>query len=164
MWQKHDAANDYTEGYASPQKLTHLCPMLLVCPLRYFAASPTPPSTYSCIPAAQVSAFAGTTVAGASANWSNPACFAATTSFAWWGEKCGPSGSQIQWAGVYAYDKTSGAVVTDCVKFRPSQATPSADVVYWLGSCGQAPAAAPDVPTRVCLEPFSGELVLCCAF
>lgn len=126
-----------------------------VCVSLDVASPPPPQATYSCLPAAQVSAYAATPIAGASANWNNPACFAATAGLAWWGEKCGPSGSQIQWAGVYAYDKGTGAVITNCVKYRPSQATPSSDIVYWLGTCGEAPAAAPDLPTRVCLEVFA---------
>lgn len=136
--------------------VAHLC-LLSSC---FFSvcAAPPPPPTFSCIPAPMLSGITKQPVDGAAAFW--PGCTNGTAKLAWWGDKCG-SGNQIQWAGVYAFDGNTGAVLPNCVKTRPAQATPSNDTAYWLGDCGQQPAAVPSMATQACTEPFTREFVQC---
>jgi hypothetical protein len=94
----------------------------------------------------------------ASASW--PGCLTPDTYLAWWGQRCGSSLSQVQWSGVYAFDKSTGLRLPGCVKQLVSGGGAlSADVSFWLGACGVAPAALPGVSTMVCRDPYVGACV-----
>jgi hypothetical protein len=92
----------------------------------------------------------------AAAAWRN--CTGSSTKLAWWGEKCGSSGYQIQWSGVYAFDASTDAVLTDCVIVRPAGPALASKASLWLGECGFAPAAVPDMPTLTCSDDWAGEV------
>jgi hypothetical protein len=91
----------------------------------------------------------------AAAAWRN--CTGSSTKLAWWGEKCGSSGYQIQWSGVYAYNAETVAVLPNCVRTRPNQATLSNETMFWLGECGSRPEAVPSMPVIACTDPFMRE-------
>uniref|UniRef100_A0A383W224 Uncharacterized protein n=1 Tax=Tetradesmus obliquus TaxID=3088 RepID=A0A383W224_TETOB len=127
-----------------------------VCVRLTQAGSPPPPSTFSCIPAPMLSGITKQPSEAAAAAWRN--CSGSGTKLAWWGEKCGSSGCQSQWSGVYAFDATTGAVLPNCVKSRPQQAAPSNDTLLWLGDCGVQPGAVPDMPTITCTDEFAATI------
>lgn len=77
------------------------------------------------------------------------------TYLAWYGERCGSSFNQVLWTGVYAFDKTTGARLPNCVKQRPAGGgAGDAQVAFWLGGCGTTPGALSSVPGRVCADPY----------
>lgn len=116
------------------------------------AVSPPAPATYTCLPAPMLSGVSRTPSAPPA--W--PGCTTKGATVVWWGERCGWDGASILWSGVYVMDSTSGAPLPNCVMLRPVQASLPADTAAWLGSgCGVAPAAAPDLPTRVCGDVFA---------
>ncbi|WIA18491.1 hypothetical protein OEZ85_009945 [Tetradesmus obliquus] len=127
-----------------------------VCVRSTQAGSPPPPSTFSCIPAPMLSGITKQLSEAAAAAWRN--CSGSGTKLAWWGEKCGSSGYQIQWSGVYAFDATTGAVLPNCVKSRPQQAASWNDTLLWLGDCGVQPGAVPDMPTITCTDAFAASI------
>lgn len=91
-----------------------------------------------------------------SAAWDG--CLTPNTYLAWWGERCGANLDLVQWTGVYAFDKTTGVRLANCVKQRLSTGeTLGVDLTFWLGGCGMPPAAVPTLSSRVCRDPYVGE-------
>lgn len=91
----------------------------------------------------------------ATATWDG--CLTPNTFLAWWGERCGSTLGQVQWNGVYAFDKTTGARLPNCIKQRPATGALPTDLAFWLGACGVPPPAVPTLSGRVCKDPYVGE-------
>jgi hypothetical protein len=113
---------------------------------------------FSCLPATMLSS--SIYQPSATAVWEG--CLNSNTYLAWYGERCGSSFNQVLWTGVYAFDKTTGARLPNCVKQRPANGDAGdAQVVFWLGACGTAPGALSSVPVRVCADPYICKSGIC---
>jgi hypothetical protein len=56
-----------------------------------------------------------------------------------------------RWVGMYAFYASNSTLVAGCVRYRARSEADPANARYF-GGCGAPPAAAPQLPTRVCAD------------
>jgi hypothetical protein len=64
------------------------------------------------------------------------------------------------WTGIFAYNTTTGQLYRNCVALRNAETDASRVASLFGSECGVSPAWFDAIPTTVCNENPSGELLL----